>query len=83
VTLNPRIDYTVAIIALLFEAITFTLRNVPNCVLAWHVISASLVKRTKCSTISRFVQSHTRVLVQEYVSTADAVALLIERRGFF
>ena len=66
--IKSRIDQTVAIIVLLFEAITFTLRNVPNYVLAWHVISAALMKRTKCSTISRFVQSHTRVLVYESMS---------------
>ena len=51
------IDEAVAFIALLFEAIACTFRNLSNCILALHLIAACLLKRTKkCSTISRLLQ---------------------------
>src|ERR1019366_7937280 len=40
------IDKTVALVALLFEAIAFALRNLPNCIFALHRAPAS-VKRAK------------------------------------
>ena len=45
--IKSRIDQTVAIIALLFEAITFTFCNLPNCVFALHFFAAALVNRAE------------------------------------